>query len=618
MSYRKKFMAARLNDPVRPELINRMFSSIEEEFRLISKGIAVTDRKVAVDAVATPDYLGALSSDGVLRVNAPLTYADGGNFVTLDIDEALIDHGLLGGLEGDDHALYHTDARGDARYYTKTLLDGGQLDTRYYTEGEIDALLAAQDAFLELLDTPGSYADQAGKFVKVNATPDGLEFADILAGDLPSHNHIRSNITDFFDSPFWASIPDKPSTYPPSSHDHVKADITDTPWAWADVLKIGANLTDLPTRSHADLQSVSSDQHHPQSHALASHSTKAHSELTGVTSDLHHPQSHVLDGAYHSISGKTPGHFLKALTATTFGFAAHGLNYSDVGAAPTSHNHVRSNITDFWNEAFWASIPDKPSTFTPSVHASSHHVGGGDLVNHDNLTGFVAAEHKSLPNAIAQVLSDHDKSIHDALGINADTLDTLHASSLALITRKLDDFGTPDDNTDLNASTTRHGLLRKLGGGTANFLRADGTWASPGGGWSCAARAYRSAAMAVQTATYSKIQFDVENYDLGGNFANFKFTAPANGYYLITATVGLDLVADGKRFFIFIYIDGSRWAQRGIHTGRAQEIYADITSIEYLTAGREVEIYVWHDHGAARDVRTGRDKTWICVTRLDG
>ena len=44
---------------------------------------------------------------------------------------------------------------------------------------------------------------------------------------------------------------------------------------------------------------------------------------------------------------------------------------------------------------------------------------------------------------------------------------------------KLDDLGTPDDNTDLDATTGVHGLLRKLGGGTTNFLRADGSWADP-------------------------------------------------------------------------------------------------------------------------------------------
>jgi hypothetical protein len=47
---------------------------------------------------------------------------------------------------------------------------------------------------------------------------------------------------------------------------------------------------------------------------------------------------------------------------------------------------------------------------------------------------------------------------------------------------KLDDLAAPDDNTDLNATTSAHGLLSKLPGGTTNFLRADGSWAAPPGG----------------------------------------------------------------------------------------------------------------------------------------
>ena len=45
---------------------------------------------------------------------------------------------------------------------------------------------------------------------------------------------------------------------------------------------------------------------------------------------------------------------------------------------------------------------------------------------------------------------------------------------------KLDDLTAPDDNTDLNASTSAHGLCPKFPGGTTTFLRADNTWASPG------------------------------------------------------------------------------------------------------------------------------------------
>ncbi len=42
---------------------------------------------------------------------------------------------------------------------------------------------------------------------------------------------------------------------------------------------------------------------------------------------------------------------------------------------------------------------------------------------------------------------------------------------------KLDDLAAPDDTTDLDASTGAHGLLPKLSGSTAEFLRGDG--ASP-------------------------------------------------------------------------------------------------------------------------------------------
>ena len=46
---------------------------------------------------------------------------------------------------------------------------------------------------------------------------------------------------------------------------------------------------------------------------------------------------------------------------------------------------------------------------------------------------------------------------------------------------KLDDFTTPDDNIDLNSSTTAHGLLPKLDNNSAHFLDGTGAWSTPGG-----------------------------------------------------------------------------------------------------------------------------------------
>ena len=72
----------------------------------------VTDTgKVKVDTAATADYLGAASSDGVLRTGTGLTYTDGGNYVTITVNDSEIDHGSLAGLDDDDHAQYHNDSR---------------------------------------------------------------------------------------------------------------------------------------------------------------------------------------------------------------------------------------------------------------------------------------------------------------------------------------------------------------------------------------------------------------------------------------------------------------------------------------------------------------------------
>ncbi len=47
---------------------------------------------------------------------------------------------------------------------------------------------------------------------------------------------------------------------------------------------------------------------------------------------------------------------------------------------------------------------------------------------------------------------------------------------------KLDELDSPTDNTNLNASTSAHGLLLKLDNNTSHFLRGDGTWNTPAGG----------------------------------------------------------------------------------------------------------------------------------------
>lgn len=90
------------------------------------------------------------------------------------------------------------------------------------------------------------------------------------------------------------------------------------------------------------------------------------------------------------------------------------------------------------------------------------------------LDGAIIIDHGALAG-----LNDDD---HPQYATNAefDDHNTRHESGGADAI-KLDDLATPDDNTDLNASTTRHGLLRKLDNVATNFLNGQGGWTVPAG-----------------------------------------------------------------------------------------------------------------------------------------
>jgi hypothetical protein len=125
-----------------------------------------------------------------------------------------------------------------------------------------------------------------------------------------------------------------------------------------------------------------------------------------------------------------------------------------------------------------------------SAHAVNHKQGGNDSIRLDELAtpldntvlNATNARHGLLPklsNNAAQYLN----GVGAFAAIPAGSVPA-HASthkSGGSDQIKLDELLSPDDNLLLNASLTKHGLLPKLGGGTVNFLRADGSWGAPSG-----------------------------------------------------------------------------------------------------------------------------------------
>lgn len=93
---------------------------------------------------------------------------------------------------------------------------------------------------------------------------------------------------------------------------------------------------------------------------------------------------------------------------------------------------------------------------------------GSGVTDHGALTGLADDDHP-------QYATDTDLSTHAAA---SDPHTGYRLESASILPADLD---VSADNTTADATTGHHGLLQKLGGGSTNYLRADGTWAAPSG-----------------------------------------------------------------------------------------------------------------------------------------
>jgi hypothetical protein len=82
------------------------------------------------------------------------------------------------------------------------------------------------------------------------------------------------------------------------------------------------------------------------------------------------------------------------------------------------------------------------------------------------------------PTVIQSRDLDLFRDLLNAIGVTPSSHHTTHENG-GDDAIKLDDLSAPDNNTDLNASITKHGLMQKYPGGTEDFLRSDGNWAAP-------------------------------------------------------------------------------------------------------------------------------------------
>lgn len=120
--------------------------------------------------------------------------------------------------------------------------------------------------------------------------------------------------------------------------------------------------------------------------------------------------------------------------------------------------------------------------------------------------------------------------------------------------------------------------------------------------------AYRSAAQTIPNATWTRVAFNIEEFDVHGEYdhvTNFRFTATVAGKYLAASICGLDGMGDGKVVTLIIKKNGAVWegARRMVTstTGAAAGLCFSGSGIIDLAANDFLDVWIYHTDIAARD-----------------
>lgn len=191
-----------------------------------------------------------------------------------------------------------------------------------------------------------------------------------------------------------------------------------------------------------------------------------------------------------------------------------------------------------------------------------------------------------LPNFIAQVLLDHTNALHNAMGL---------------------DFGDLD-LTDHNKAL--HDALALEHGDLSNIT-------------TCNVRAYLSAQQNIVDVTTTKILYNAEDWDVGGDFdadgADSDFTAPATDFYNVYAQTEFATMGVNPSATMYIYKEGAVEIQEEAHSFKTPGIgTVSVHGTIQLDLGEVCDIRIWQDSGSGEYIVGDRLRSFVCIAKVRG
>jgi hypothetical protein len=125
---------------------------------------------------------------------------------------------------------------------------------------------------------------------------------------------------------------------------------------------------------------------------------------------------------------------------------------------------------------------------------------------------------------------------------------------------------------------------------------------------------YANAVTATANNSFTKIAFQVEEYDTNSNFdstTNYRFTPTVSGYYQISA--GLQFAADPDGgVAVIIYKNGTAYRTGSFYPNGNISPIATVSSLVYFNGSTDyVEIYGYQASGGTLNTVAGIQFTWF-------
>jgi hypothetical protein len=158
---------------------------------------------------------------------------------------------------------------------------------------------------------------------------------------------------------------------------------------------------------------------------------------------------------------------------------------------------------------------------------------------------------------------------------------------------------------------------------TGTVITTASTFAGTGPAFS----AYQSSSQNFNQATWTKIQFQTENFDTNNCFdstTNYRFTPTVAGYYQVTGSVGQNFSTTGPtNSQVGIYKNGSLYAQNGLDTtysASTVRLYWNgqgVSSLIYMNGSTDyIELYTYQNGGSGASTTANSTFTYFSAVMV--